>query len=340
VRGGTPHARVGWEACRLVDYAPNWPHGAVWHGPPASRAAVPSPQTVACPLPNALNHLSPPPCIRARYLSGELLQGRTTALDKADIFALGATLYELASGSELPKSGPVYQRLRTGKITMLPTFTAQFQNVIKVRGSLPPPGPRPRPRVSPPPRSAAVRRARALVLRFFWPPAKANRSPSLPPLAPLAVAHARGPGAAAKRRGDPEAAALQQGAAANGLRAAHVGVRPALRPARLRARAPARGTQESAQQQAQEQQQQQQQRFLPRSLGPLPPRPASSSPLPSIPLRSAPMFVYISASSCTFSPRNRLPYHSPAPPLWSGGPSCGQRSSTASSIGCWPERWP
>ncbi|GBF88132.1 wee1 kinase [Raphidocelis subcapitata] len=67
----------------------------------------------------------------ARYLSGELLQGRTSALDKADIFALGASLYELASGSELPKSGPVYQRLRQGKITMLPTFTTQFLNVIK-----------------------------------------------------------------------------------------------------------------------------------------------------------------------------------------------------------------
>ncbi|KAI8472258.1 MAG: kinase-like protein [Monoraphidium minutum] len=67
----------------------------------------------------------------ARYLSGELLQGRTTALDKADVFALGATLYELALGSELPKSGGAYQRLRQGKIMMLPTFTAQFVNVLK-----------------------------------------------------------------------------------------------------------------------------------------------------------------------------------------------------------------
>jgi hypothetical protein len=67
------------------------------------------------------------------YLSGELLQGRTAALDKADVFALGATLYELASGAELPKAGPVYQRLRQGKVSMLPTFTTQFLNVVKVR---------------------------------------------------------------------------------------------------------------------------------------------------------------------------------------------------------------
>lgn len=68
-----------------------------------------------------------------RYLCGELLQGRTNALDKADVFALGATVYELALGSELPKSGPAYQRLRQGKLMMLPTFTTQFLNVVKVR---------------------------------------------------------------------------------------------------------------------------------------------------------------------------------------------------------------
>ena len=67
----------------------------------------------------------------ARYLSAELLNGRTGALDKADVFALGATLYELASGAELPKSGPVYQRLRQGKIAMLPACSAQFTAVIR-----------------------------------------------------------------------------------------------------------------------------------------------------------------------------------------------------------------
>jgi hypothetical protein len=68
------------------------------------------------------------------YLSGDLLQGKTNALDKADVFALGATLYELALGSELPKAGPAYQRLRQGKIMMLPTFTTQFVNMLKVGG--------------------------------------------------------------------------------------------------------------------------------------------------------------------------------------------------------------
>ncbi len=38
-----------------------------------------------------------------RYLAPELLQGKSEAgLDRADMFALGATLYELATGSMLP----------------------------------------------------------------------------------------------------------------------------------------------------------------------------------------------------------------------------------------------
>lgn len=38
-----------------------------------------------------------------RYLAHEILDGDTRQLDKGDMFALGASLYELASGCQLPK---------------------------------------------------------------------------------------------------------------------------------------------------------------------------------------------------------------------------------------------
>lgn len=49
----------------------------------------------------------PPLCPPARsYLAPELLSGRSeSGLDKADMFALGATLYELATGAPLPTGG-------------------------------------------------------------------------------------------------------------------------------------------------------------------------------------------------------------------------------------------
>lgn len=42
-------------------------------------------------------------CAACRYLAPELLSGRSEfGLDRADMFALGATLYELATGATLP----------------------------------------------------------------------------------------------------------------------------------------------------------------------------------------------------------------------------------------------
>ena len=41
----------------------------------------------------------------ARYLSRELLNEDQRALDKGDMFALGMTLYQLATGFALPKHG-------------------------------------------------------------------------------------------------------------------------------------------------------------------------------------------------------------------------------------------
>lgn len=57
------------------------------------------------------------------------------SLAKVDMFALGATLYELASGAPLPSSGDRWSALREGKVTMLPAVTQQLQNLIKVGSS-------------------------------------------------------------------------------------------------------------------------------------------------------------------------------------------------------------
>jgi hypothetical protein len=74
-------------------------------------------------------HCSPLP----RYCPQELLNSNYHHLDKADIFGLGATLYELATGAEMPKGGAGYQRLRQGKLALLPHCSKQFQDLLKVR---------------------------------------------------------------------------------------------------------------------------------------------------------------------------------------------------------------
>jgi wee1-like protein kinase len=58
------------------------------------------------------NIYPPPTCPAARYLAPELLQGDVRHLDKADMFALGATLYELAGGSPLPRDASVWGRIK------------------------------------------------------------------------------------------------------------------------------------------------------------------------------------------------------------------------------------
>jgi serine/threonine protein kinase len=48
----------------------------------------------------------------SRYLARELMQGGATDLPATDVFALGMTLFELASGSPLPAGGAEYHALR------------------------------------------------------------------------------------------------------------------------------------------------------------------------------------------------------------------------------------
>ena len=50
--------------------------------------------------------------------------GFAGALDRADVFALGASGYELARGAPLPKEGAEYAALRQGKLTLLPGVSA------------------------------------------------------------------------------------------------------------------------------------------------------------------------------------------------------------------------
>lgn len=68
----------------------------------------------------------------SRYISLELLNSDFSKLEKSDIFSLGAMMYELASGSDLPKDGQSYQDIRRGKVPLLPTATASFMRMIRL----------------------------------------------------------------------------------------------------------------------------------------------------------------------------------------------------------------
>lgn len=67
-----------------------------------------------------------------RYLPKEILQEDYEHLEKADIFALGITLYEAGGGGPLPKNGEVWQNLREGLVPYLPSVSRDFNKLIKV----------------------------------------------------------------------------------------------------------------------------------------------------------------------------------------------------------------
>lgn len=66
------------------------------------------------------------------YLPLEVMNSNYTQLDKADVFALGATLFELASGNELPSGGQLYEDLRREKVPLLPNLTTSMMQMIRL----------------------------------------------------------------------------------------------------------------------------------------------------------------------------------------------------------------
>ncbi len=66
------------------------------------------------------------------YLPLEVMNSVYTQLDKADVFALGATLWELASGNELPSGGKLYEDLRRDKVPLLPNLTTSMMQSIRM----------------------------------------------------------------------------------------------------------------------------------------------------------------------------------------------------------------
>ncbi|XP_020526066.1 wee1-like protein kinase isoform X2 [Amborella trichopoda] len=68
----------------------------------------------------------------ARYMPLEILNDKHDYLDKVDIFSLGASIYELVKGSPLPTSGSQFSMIREGKLSLLPGYSLQFQNLLKM----------------------------------------------------------------------------------------------------------------------------------------------------------------------------------------------------------------
>lgn len=65
----------------------------------------------------------------SKYLASETMQGKFTKA--ADIFSLGITVFEVASGLELPKHGKVYQKLRHNEIEDL-YFNGLSADLVKI----------------------------------------------------------------------------------------------------------------------------------------------------------------------------------------------------------------
>lgn len=70
-----------------------------------------------------------------RYLASEVLESvserQLPDLTKSDIFSFGATLYELISGTPLPRNGQGWQDIRNGNIEMPYGFSYKIRNCIK-----------------------------------------------------------------------------------------------------------------------------------------------------------------------------------------------------------------
>jgi len=68
----------------------------------------------------------------SRYMSMELLSGAHDDLTKSDIFSLGATMYEICLGRQLPMNGKEWQDLRAGILSPLPNTPFEMELIIKM----------------------------------------------------------------------------------------------------------------------------------------------------------------------------------------------------------------
>ncbi|XP_014523645.2 wee1-like protein kinase isoform X1 [Vigna radiata var. radiata] len=68
----------------------------------------------------------------ARYMPLEILNKNYDHLDKADIFSLGASMFDIIRRSHLPKAETEFSKLKEGKVPHLPGVTVQFQNLLQV----------------------------------------------------------------------------------------------------------------------------------------------------------------------------------------------------------------
>ena len=66
----------------------------------------------------------------SRYMSMELLSGDHLDLTKSDIFSLGATMYEICLGRELPMNGDEWQAIRSGNLLPLPGSDPELVQLI------------------------------------------------------------------------------------------------------------------------------------------------------------------------------------------------------------------
>lgn len=66
-----------------------------------------------------------------RYLPREILQEDFSQLSKADVFALGLTLYEAARGEPLPLNGDEWHAIRNGELEPLQGYSLELQLLLK-----------------------------------------------------------------------------------------------------------------------------------------------------------------------------------------------------------------